>query len=147
MILVTIGTGAVVASPVSAAQTTQERTGHGTAYYTTGKTVTLLTESPGNYTTYLVQTDNKGREIVYVAVVEGGGDGSVPGTAEIQLRWTLCSHPATLTIVQRETDGIDEFGEPIYRYVTTYTDPHFTGGWFVNDDGSAGDPACARDRT
>jgi len=147
MILVAVGTGAVLASPASAApEPTMDRPGRGTVYITTGRTVRVFTEQPGYYTTYLVQTGNKGEEIVYSAVVEGGGDGSVPGSADIELRWKLCSHPATLTVVQRFIDGFDEFGAPIYRYRTTYTDPHWTGGFHFDDEGRRTTPACGRDR-
>ncbi len=147
MILATVGTGAVLAAPASAApEPTMDRPGRGTVYITTGRTVTVFTEQPGQYTTYLVQTGNKGEEFAYSAVVEGGGDGSVPGTADIELRWKLCSHPATLTIVQRVFDGFDELGQAIYLYPVVFTNPHWTGGFHFTQDGRPTTPACGEDR-
>ena len=146
MSVATVGTGALLACPASAApESTMDITGAGN-YITTGKTVTVSAGHPGNYTTYLVQTGSKGEEIVYSAVVEGGGDGSVPASADIELRWTLCSHPATLTILQRTVDGFDDFGQPIYSYPVAYSNPHWTGGFHVNAEGRPTTPACGKDR-
>ena len=70
----------------------------------------------------------------------------MPSSADIELRWRLCARPATLTIVQRVTDGFDEFGEPVYRYETTYTNPSWTGGFHFTEDGRRHTPACGEDR-
>jgi len=149
MMLVAVGTGAALTSPVSAAAPQTRDEAGGAAFITTHKTVQVLTEQPGLYTVYLVQTGSNGVEIVYTAVVEGGGNGSVPDSVAIQLRWTLCSHPAELTVLSHPLVGFDEeSGEPIYGDpVISYTTSYWVGGSLVDETGNPlFKPTCGSSR-
>ena len=148
VIVLAVAIGGAFGGPVSAANGPQYSYDHfgEIATLTGGKTVKVLAASPSQAQVTFTQTDNKGQEYSYTAVV--GGD-YAPSSVEVNLRWTLCSHPADVTIVSQfptydefGNPVVDEFGDIIFEDGLAYTVTGWTGGFFMDSEGELIRPGC-----